>query len=391
MEAPNGYEILPENGQAHATWVFTLNNHTEEELLRLKQWDVSRMAIGKEVGAEGTPHLQGFVTFQRTYRLSALKKLAPRAHWERAKVMDWNYCLKLDSEEVFVVDNSKRNGGKGKRKDIDLAYEYAENKRPYVEFLKLRPNYQALRVYEKIAFALKGDRPIAPINVEWHYGSSGTGKSQQAFARFPDLFVADSFKWWDGYEGQDVVLIDDVRGDWCSLRDWLRLTDIYPLRKEVKGGWVKCNFTRLIVTSSMSPDEIWHSFAGSEDYVQLQRRLTEVVEYRKTPLGTVTVKKVRGGNTGLPGQSEPFSPVSLPLYNEQEAESQVQIIDLVPDDASTGEASVAQGAEIQRQEEEEEEVKEIPQGGTRVYEAINFEEHYGSYREVFDDYIDLTE
>lgn len=84
------------------TWVFTLNNYTEQEYTQIKSLvGVSKGIVGKEVGENGTPHLQGTITFKKAYRLTALKKLLPRAHWEACKAVDasWNYCMKDGSWE----------------------------------------------------------------------------------------------------------------------------------------------------------------------------------------------------------------------------------------------------------------------------------------------------
>ena len=62
-------------------WCFTLNNPGEEEV---PEWpvDVQYYVIGIETGASGTPHWQGYVCFTKQLRLTQLKRLMPRAHWE---------------------------------------------------------------------------------------------------------------------------------------------------------------------------------------------------------------------------------------------------------------------------------------------------------------------
>ena len=49
-------------------WVFTINNYKEDEKVPHKDV-VDYMVVGKEVGAEGTPHLQGYA--QKTAALWA--------------------------------------------------------------------------------------------------------------------------------------------------------------------------------------------------------------------------------------------------------------------------------------------------------------------------------
>lgn len=80
-------------------WCFTLNNYTEKECEETNRYFRSQnlYIIGKEVGKEGTPHLQGYVEFTSRMRLTALKKIISRAHWEKAKgdiESNIKYCSK---------------------------------------------------------------------------------------------------------------------------------------------------------------------------------------------------------------------------------------------------------------------------------------------------------
>jgi len=71
-------------------WVFTLNNYTYQELEALIELastdEVEYLVFGKEVGATGTPHLQGYVIYAQALRFrSAKRKLSDRVHLERAR------------------------------------------------------------------------------------------------------------------------------------------------------------------------------------------------------------------------------------------------------------------------------------------------------------------
>lgn len=67
-------------------WCFTLNNYTNDEWLQILEVlkEKGKYIIGKEVGEQGTPHIQGYVEFHTKCRpLECIKN--KRIHWEKAK------------------------------------------------------------------------------------------------------------------------------------------------------------------------------------------------------------------------------------------------------------------------------------------------------------------
>lgn len=111
---------MPFNPQSKR-WCFTLNNYDQTELdaIRESLSTAARYAIiGKEVGKEGTPHLQGYVSFTKNYRLTGIKKLlGDRAHCEIAEGdehSNYNYCSK---EGDFIEIGERRSAGK--RSDLE--------------------------------------------------------------------------------------------------------------------------------------------------------------------------------------------------------------------------------------------------------------------------------
>lgn len=107
---------------AAPSWEFTINNYTKKHVALLESWsdDVKFIRASHEVGAKGTPHLQGRVVFRRNYRLTQLKKLIPSAHWEKTKAgSDCLYVVKEGSEVLINVDNRQQ----GKRSDLAEAID----------------------------------------------------------------------------------------------------------------------------------------------------------------------------------------------------------------------------------------------------------------------------
>ena len=92
---------------------FTLNNYSEEEYTQiLNSFNGMKYTIGKEVGEEGTPHLQGYVEFGRQLSFKQLKKINERAHWEKPrgnKEQNQKYCSKEgDFVDTFPIPREKR-------------------------------------------------------------------------------------------------------------------------------------------------------------------------------------------------------------------------------------------------------------------------------------------
>ena len=96
-------------------WCWTLNNYTPDDLDRLSapNPDVVYMIFGREVGASGTPHLQGTTCFRERKRLTQVKAfIGQRAHCEATRCLTQSieYCRK-DGEvtEYGAVPQSKKD------------------------------------------------------------------------------------------------------------------------------------------------------------------------------------------------------------------------------------------------------------------------------------------
>lgn len=111
------------------------------------------------------------------------------------------------------------------------------------------------------------------------WGATGTGKSRRAWeeATF-DAFPKDpNSKFWDGYRGQENVVIDEFRGA-ISISHILRWLDRYPTIVEVKGSSCVFNAKRVWITSNISPDA-WYPDLDQETRSALRRRFTQVIHF----------------------------------------------------------------------------------------------------------------
>lgn len=108
-------------------WVFTLNNYTDDEVAHIIEHlepAATYLVFGREVGENGTPHLQGFVIFPRSYRFNAVKALVgARAFLAKARGTNEEataYCKKDGEYEEF----GDMPAGQGHRSDWDDYVEW---------------------------------------------------------------------------------------------------------------------------------------------------------------------------------------------------------------------------------------------------------------------------
>lgn len=97
----------------------------------------------------------------------------------------------------------------------------------------------------------------------WLCGAPGLGKSffAQQFCQQRGLshYLKPCNKWWDGYEDEDIVIIEDV--DKVAAKFLTHLIKIWcdegPFRAETKGASVYIRPRGFIVTSNYTIDFLW--------------------------------------------------------------------------------------------------------------------------------------
>jgi hypothetical protein len=168
------------------------------------------------------------------------------------------------------------NVGQGKRTDIEVVREVIKETNSMGAVMEVAGSYQAAKMGEMILKYNEPPRPYGPRRVIWRWGGTGTGKTYGVYQEHPDVFVPLSFKWWDGYDGHKVVLLDDIRGDYCKFHEILMLTGERPFRVESKGGSRQAVYDTIYITSPFHPADMWQTI---EDKSQLLDRITEIVHF----------------------------------------------------------------------------------------------------------------
>ncbi|UBR88862.1 putative replication-association protein [Mongoose-associated circovirus] len=272
-------------------WMFTINNPTDRQLPTEWQDDVAYAVWQLEVGTNGTPHLQGYLQMKKKCRLAAMKKVHPSAHWEVRHGTHEEalaYCSKEDTRQDGPWTYGTPTTKAGQRNDL-LAMKKALDEGQSEKEIAMNPDtfpvwakyFRALERYNRLTGKKSRNWPTQTI-VYW--GPPGTGKSSRALREGGlDSFwlpkpQAHGSVWWDGYDGQEVVVIDEFYG-WIPRDLMCRLCDRcdrYPLCVETKGGSVPFIAKKIIITSNSPPDQWWKIGLGA-----MERRLTP-------PLGSIT-------------------------------------------------------------------------------------------------------
>lgn len=254
-------------------YCYTLNNYSEEEENALQNVECKYHVYGRE--CESTPHLQGYIEFNDAMRITALKKINERIHWEMrmgtAKEAS-DYCKKDGNFFEKGVMSAQ-----GKRSDLDT---FARSAIECKDMQKLTEDFPGMMLrYSKQAQMLIGlsieVRKAEPY-VEWRWGKAGVGKTRYVWDLYDvkSVYLKDNTKWWDGYTGQEIVLIDDICVFSWNFRDLLKLLDRYPLKVECKGGYVTFNSPKIYITCEHEPAHYWNGNA----LAQVLRRITSVTE-----------------------------------------------------------------------------------------------------------------
>lgn len=280
-------------------FTFTNWNLNSEEVFKNNDSVIRFMAFGLEkCPSTGREHHQGYLVFHnqrscatnscnRIGQLFELTEDCVHAHIEPMRgslKSNEKYCSKESSLIKLGEEPSQ-----GARVDLKNLKDRIMRGEAVDDIAAEDPihYHQYGRTLEKLeAIALRKKYRNWMTSGEWFYGPSGTGKSHRAFESFSEEthFVKDlECKWWDGYKGQPIVILEDFRGQ-ISLSQLLRLVDKYPLSVPMRGKEsIPFLAKRVIITSSKHPALVYYNCGESLD--QIERRFTVIEMAQKCSEG----------------------------------------------------------------------------------------------------------
>lgn len=288
-------------------WCFTINNFSEIDedcvIDLADRIDVLRVIAEHEHLNEGTPHIQGYVSFSEPKQRETVQMLlGGRAHVEKA-LGGWKQNVRYCSKEnqVIVSKNclEEEDGVQDGRvtlsvieaaKTLDV-WEF-EDRYPLVWFHH-RAKVLNCMMDSAIRRVSNWDGDLKAKNY-WIWGPPGIGKSMWAAAicNETNQYKKSVNKWWDGYNiiRHKVVMLEDfpITGQMFAqhMKIW---ADRYFFMGECKGSSMIVEPGRffLIVTSNYP---IEACFEQIKDIEAIQRRFTE---FEVTPQNKTMFQNLR--------------------------------------------------------------------------------------------------
>ena len=303
---------LFDNGKRSRAFVFTLNNYQPgswDDLVAAVDGKASYMVASWEVGASGTPHLQGYLHWKQQITFKALHNALPKDPpiWIRAArspIHAEAYCRKPNKDGSYKrVESFGVMPHQGSRSDIAGAFERVRDGASLIEIADDSPEtftrcHAALRWY-----ATSRMQPYAGRrDAYWLTGPSGAGKSTDAKRRAyiaaggpegvtPEearAFYAEhvyshsgSSDWFDGYNNQKVAVFDEMYIDNSTTRTSsnqitvkriIALAGDSPCRVQVKGGVLAWNARTIFFTSTQALDPTFYPNKGKQT-IEVVRRV----------------------------------------------------------------------------------------------------------------------
>lgn len=230
-----------------------------------------------ELGEGGFLHWQVLVYFTKRVRLRGVTDVFGFVHAEptRSKAAE-DYVCKEDSRVAgtqFVL--GRRPVQRNSATDWDTIREQAISGRlgDIPSDIYVRCYNQLRRITTDHLEAVGMERTVV-----CYWGATGTGKSRRAWHEAGlQAFPKDPrSKFWDGYRGQEHVVVDEFRGG-IDISHLLRWLDRYPVIIEVKGASTVLNAKKIWFTSNIHPRQ-WYPELDAETVNALLRRMT-IVEF----------------------------------------------------------------------------------------------------------------
>jgi len=296
------------------TWCLTVNDEDELESWCLAFYPPQSAEFIERVRyivwqyekapTTGKLHIQAYVEFFKATTMAHCQRIlmVPTAHCKKrwgTQAQAISYCSKEDTraEGPFYygtpAKQTQEKGATHNRSDIAHAVQVVKltsvtqlaEEHP-VAFVKW---HKGLRELEYTLNAKKASTQDRQLLTMCFFGEPGSGKTFTAFnlcrTKEHSYYVlnppagSNQSIWFNGYDSQKVLIIDEMSGRWMNWTFLLRLLDKYPLQIQTKGGMTWAQWDIVILTSNSHWKDWFPTFSGGMDLGALERRIHSTIHF----------------------------------------------------------------------------------------------------------------
>nr|WAE42780.1 MAG: replication associated protein [Cressdnaviricota sp.] len=230
-----------------------------------------------EKAASGFLHWQLVLSTKKKVRVTALKKIFPRAHIEptrsaAAEAYVWK-------EDTSVAGTRFEFGSKLLKRNDPKDWEAVRGMARAGRLEDIDPDIYIRSYFQLQRIAVDHAKPVGmERECVVYWGTTGLGKSRRAWHECGlSAYPKDpNTKFWDGYKDHEHVVCDEFRGV-INISNLLRWCDRYPVLVEIKGSSRVLCAKKIIFTSNIHPRE-WYVGLDNATIDALLRRLV-IVEF----------------------------------------------------------------------------------------------------------------
>lgn len=261
------------------------------------------IVIGTEIcPSTGRMHSQIYVEFNQPVTRGQAQTYmnAPKAHCEPRKgtrEQARDYCMETLARPAtetmlregrapgktlsYIEWGDWDKGGQGARSDIvDLRSDIQlgmSDVELYEKHTAMWRHDRAARNYRMVLLEKQyKEEGWKKKNVEIFYGPTGTGKTRRAIEEAGENYFMKfraTGEWWDGYAGEDTIILDEFDGGASKMTAILQLCDGYYAKLPIKGGFIVMKPRKIIFTSNSDPAHWWN--CSDEHWDAFLRRVTK--------------------------------------------------------------------------------------------------------------------
>lgn len=210
----------------------------------------------------------------------------------------------VGEQVIFTNRHGEIKGRQGQRRDLDIIEELLSQGMTPDTILDLSLSYRRYEKFIRDAYyrkRIKDTLPKRDIQVFWHWGESGSGKSYTYDELIlskgeENIYFVDEYQHaFDKYNGEPILFLDEFRG---QIRYERLLSMLNGYKSQIHARYTNSYalWTEVHITTVFPPDQLYRDMVqdlrNTESISQLLRRLTTIIYHYKDENGAYKTHEV---------------------------------------------------------------------------------------------------